>query len=126
MSNLGYFVVGLGLLAEPLTTLAHEHPNFVELMVVMWKRQCERMRDMTSEEMFAHVKEAIEDADIAIGVWQDDQSPHGIGMYTIKGARRIMAVVASGNKEAFRTAAIPCVELEQAIAAEKHFGDRVN
>jgi hypothetical protein len=63
------------------------------------------------------VKTVIDAATIVFGTYPDAGSPDGMGMYIIKGKREL----ASGRSDQFPTTAIPCLELELAIAAEKNY-----
>jgi hypothetical protein len=81
------------------------------------------MRGMSGQAALAYVKDIIDNATIVIGIYQDVTSPNGVGMHVIKGAPELQAVVASGKTDQFAAASIPCIDLEQAIAAEQKLGD---
>jgi hypothetical protein len=78
----------------------------------------EVMEDMSDDEVVAY-KTVIDAATIVFGTYPDAGLPDGVGMYIIKGKREL----ASGRSDQFPTTAIPCLELELAVAAEKMFGD---
>jgi hypothetical protein len=86
-------------------------------------RNQDLMRGMTSKQMGKFVKGLIDTNDVAWGVFGDSAFRDGVGVYLIKGKNALGTVVASGQPEALRITAIPCVELEQAVAAEKTWGD---
>ena len=63
------------------------------------------------------------EAAIAFGVYPNAGAPHGMGLYVIKGGRYLQSIIMSGQQDRFPIDAIPCDNLEQAIAAEEAFGD---
>jgi len=79
----------------------------------------EVMEGMSDDEVGAYVKSVIDAATIVFGTYPDAGSPDGVGLHIIKGKREL----ASGRSDQFPTTAIPCLELELAVAAEKMFGD---
>lgn len=81
------------------------------------------MRGMNGQAALAYVKNIIDNATIVFGVYQDAASLNAVGMHVIKGVRELQAVVTSGKTEQLDAAAIPCIDLEQAIAAEQKLGD---
>jgi hypothetical protein len=62
-------------------------------------------------------------ADVVFGVWQDDDEPNGVGLHCIKGIERIAEIAHSGHAGELKLAAVPCTSVEQAIAAERRFGN---
>ena len=83
------------------------------------------MASMSAKGAFDYVQEIINNNDLVYGVFVDDTYPDGIGVYPIKGRRHFEAIMASGVSEELRTEALPCNDLEQAVAAEMRF-DRTN
>jgi hypothetical protein len=79
----------------------------------------EVMEGMSDDEVGAYVKTVIDAATIVFATYPDAGSLDGVGMYIIKGKREL----ASSRSDQFPATAIPCLELELAIAAEKMFGD---
>jgi hypothetical protein len=68
------------------------------------------------------VKDILAQSDVVIGVWRDNDSPHGIGMHVIKGQRVLGQIMAGGERMNVQIDAIPCVSREQAIACQDVLG----
>jgi hypothetical protein len=82
------------------------------------------------------VQRIIANADVVFAVWSDPAEPLGIGMRVIKGRRQLGPTVAAGDEQSTATTrrggkatesltwnAVPCMSLEQAIAAQWILGD---
>jgi len=65
---------------------------------------------------FAQVWEIVVNNEVVVAVWQDACEPDGIGMLLIKGEDLLRQSVENNRTLSARTAAIPCVELKQAVA----------
>jgi hypothetical protein len=74
--------------------------------------------------MMAPVKRLVYDNDLVFGVWQDLAEPEGDGTHIIKGRAVFAELVASGQSQNVRWTAIGCIEAEQAIALQRHIGDK--
>ena len=96
---------------------------FKARMVEIANRHSAEMREMTPEARSDYVKRVVERAQVAFGVWQDDKEPDGVGIYLIKGSREMQAATIEKQDVKFRTAAVPCVNLEEAVATRRRFGD---
>ena len=96
---------------------------FKARMVDLANAHAEAMRGMTPEATFDYVEDIVESSEVVFGLWHDDNEPNGIGMYVIKGSREMQAATVEKQDVKFRTDAVPCVSLEQAIAAKQMFGD---
>jgi len=83
----------------------------------------EAMQDMTGGEAAEYVKGIIDNSTLVFGVFPDAKAPNGVSFHVIKGIREVQVVDASGKADQFSTDAVPCIELEQAIAAEEMWGD---
>jgi deoxyribodipyrimidine photolyase-like uncharacterized protein len=83
----------------------------------------EVMQGMTEREAAEYVKRVIANAPLVFGVYQDAESPIGVGMYVIKGKRELQASIAAGLPIQIEVNAIHCIEREQAIAAAEAYGD---
>jgi hypothetical protein len=81
------------------------------------------MARMSPRAAMAYVTDLVANADVAVGVFTDSQSHDGVGLYTIKGTPELQAIIGSGDGEWLRVTAIPCICLEQAMAARKVIGD---
>ena len=71
------------------------------------------------------VKEIVAGAQVVFAVWQDKTAEGGVGFMLIKGqtlAHRLFACNDGGIRT--RTAAIPCIQAEQAEALLHEFGER--
>ena len=86
----------------------------------------EEMAGMSGRECMGIIKNIIAANDIVIGVWPDSAEPSGIGFHCIKGVNSLREIVASDKAETLALAVVPCIELEQAIAAQQVFGDRTH
>jgi hypothetical protein len=76
---------------------------------------------LADDERFPHVKRRVESSVIVFGVWPAPAEPTGFGFHLIKGQGHLAAL--SGQlPDEMTTTAIPCVGLEQAIAAEQLWG----
>ena len=84
------------------------------------------MRGMTPDAGFKYIGQIVSDNDVVVGLFPDPAEPHGVGIYLIKGRGQLEALRAGGITEGLYCDAVPCVELEHAIAAEQRFGDKAN
>jgi hypothetical protein len=64
------------------------------------------------------VKQIIDGAELVFGVYPDNDSSDGVGMLVLKGDRHLKECFASGASVSVRVSAVPCVKVEQAVAAE--------
>jgi hypothetical protein len=82
------------------------------------------------------VKRIIANADVVFAVWFDPAESLGIGMHVIKGRRQLAPTAVAGDEQSATTTrrpgkasesltwnAVPCMSLEQAIAAQWILGD---
>ncbi|WP_029585867.1 hypothetical protein [Bradyrhizobium sp. URHD0069] len=97
--------------------------EFLRQMTDISNRHQQAMQGMSEREAGTYVKRTIDAATIVVGIFADAGSPNGVGMHVIKGSRELQVVIASGQPDQFLIDAIPCMELEQAIAAERVWGD---
>jgi hypothetical protein len=93
------------------------------VMVDKANRHREAMQHMCGGQALQYVEGIIEGAAIVLGVFPDAESSDGVGMHIIKGLREVQSVMASGRAESFAMDAVPCIDLEQAIAARQVLGD---
>lgn len=70
----------------------------------------------------ALLRQMIGDADLVFGVLNDDTTPKGWDKIIIKGEQALQMVVQNKTSAKFRTIAIPCRKLEEAIAMKRLFG----
>ncbi|CAJ0857101.1 hypothetical protein AMST5_00983 [freshwater sediment metagenome] len=83
-----------------------------------------RMAAMSDAERFKMVKGLVDAHRVAIGIYPDADEPLGVGAHIIKGVN-ILADIAMGDKAVtLDVVAIPCIELEQAIAAADVWGEK--
>jgi len=83
----------------------------------------EAMQGMSEKAAFRYIKNIITNADVMVGIRQDFAEPNGVGLHVIKGQRALAGIVASGEAERLRWEAVPCTEVEQAIATQNILGD---
>jgi hypothetical protein len=81
------------------------------------------MEGMTDREAYDYVKRLADASVIVLGVYPDASSSEGVDIYPIKGLRELETAAASLFSSRIRFEAIPCVDLEQAVAGEEMFGD---
>jgi hypothetical protein len=97
--------------------------TFEDAMADIANKHIAEMQGMTEREAASYVKNIIDTATIAVGVYPDADEFNGIGLHIIKGNREMQVLVASEEAGKFLIDAIPCTELEQAVAAAEAFGD---
>jgi hypothetical protein len=86
----------------------------------------ERMRGLDAASAFKFVKKIFDEAEVVFGVWDDSTQPEGIGFRAIKGQNEFREVVATNRAQQMHIRVVPCIEEEQAIAAERVFGDKTH
>jgi hypothetical protein len=74
---------------------------------------------------FDYIKGVVEQAQVAIAVWQDRDAPFGVGWLLIKGQQKLREV-ATGRRiiKAAAITGIPCMSAEQAEALLQIAGER--
>src|SRR5829696_8498124 len=97
--------------------------DFEHQMAELASKHREAMQGMTVGKAAGYVKRVLDSAILAFGVYPDVASPSGVRLHIIKGTRELQVVIASGNPDRFVIEAIPCVDLEQAIAVGKVWSD---
>jgi hypothetical protein len=97
--------------------------EFQRRMIGAANRHHAAMQGMTDNQAASYVRRTVEAAVIAFGVYPNAGAPHGMGLYVIKGGRYLQSIILSGQQDRFPIDAIPCDDLEQAMAAEEAFGD---
>jgi len=99
-------------------------PIFYDALAEMAERLRQRIIGLVDELRFPYVSHLAQNSAIVFGVWPDSDQPASFGFHLIKGRGHVAAL--SGERPDERTTtAIPCVGLEQAIAAEALWGDPV-
>jgi hypothetical protein len=103
-----------------------ELSDFLERMVAMANEVHAELIDLPDERArYDKVKEIVDGAEVVFAVWQDKSAKGGVGFMLIKGqsmARQVLADNKGGMPA--RTAAIPCIEAEQAKALLDDLGER--
>jgi len=79
---------------------------------------------LADEDRLPHLQHRVSNSAIVFGVWPEPDQPGGFGFHLIKG-RGHLALISGELPDETTTAAIPCVGLEQAMAAETVWGDPV-
>jgi hypothetical protein len=103
-----------------------DQADFTRMMIALANQRQLAMRGMSKRAAFHYVETIVADAEVVIGVWQDPSEPNGVGLHVIKGLRQVMTATASGEPPRVRVDAVPCIDREQAVAAEQRFGDKPN
>ena len=77
---------------------------------------------LTDLERTRLVMRVVREADMVFGVWPDDDQPEGFGVQAIKGSDLMPPLEGFELPGEVTVAAIPCVGLEQALAARDEWG----
>jgi hypothetical protein len=73
---------------------------------------------------FKYIQAKINEADIAMAVWQDKSEPGGVCFLVLKGKRLLRACASSGDTTiTAKLAGIPCTDREQAYAIQQVAGE---
>jgi hypothetical protein len=99
--------------------------QFRRAMAEVAEQHRQALEPLSPREAGDYVKRLIDDHPIVFGVWADPSHPNGFDLLIIKGERELQVAIASGEALTVRTAAVPCVCIEQAIAARDTWGDGV-
>jgi hypothetical protein len=81
------------------------------------------MQSMTTRQRMDYMRELVASHEVVIAVFDDPSEADGVGIYVIKGKRKLAEVVASGKTARAKIAAVPCVSLEWAITLDEVLGD---
>jgi hypothetical protein len=100
--------------------------DFTRLMTERANAHRDAMRGMSEQAAMKYVRQIIADNDVVVGVWQEPTARYKVGIHVIKGRQRLEAIMAARVAERLRSDAVPCIELEQAVAAEQVFDDKAN
>jgi hypothetical protein len=68
------------------------------------------------------VTEIVRESDMVYGVWPEENKDDGFGVQIIKGEAILPPLAGFERDDELRIAAIPCVGLEQALAARDEWG----
>jgi hypothetical protein len=110
----------------PIMLAWRDHADFTRMMIALANQRQLAMCGMSRRAAFRYVESIVADAEVVIGVWQDPREPNGVGLHVIKGLRHLMTAAASGEPARVSVEAVPCIDREQAVAAEQRFGDKPN
>ena len=77
---------------------------------------------LANGERLEFVQQRVDNSEIVFGVWPDSGQTGGFGFHLIKGRGHLAALSGAKLPDEVTTTAIPCVGLEQAIAAEQVWG----
>ena len=94
------------------------------MMIALANQRQLAIRGMSKRAAFRYVETIVADAEVVIGVWQDPSEPNGVGLHVIKGLRHLMSATVSVEPPRVRVDAVPCVDRDQAVAAEQRFDDK--
>ena len=73
---------------------------------------------------FKYIQAKINEADIAMAVWQDKSEPGGVCFLVLKGKRLLSACASGDTTITAKLAGIPCTDREQAHAVLQFAGER--
>jgi hypothetical protein len=110
----------------PIPFAWRDHADFTRMMIELANRRQLAMRGMSNHAAFRYVAAIVADAEVVIGIWQDRSEPNGVGLHVIKGLRHLMTATATGEPARVLVDAVPCIDREQAVAAEQQLGDKPN
>lgn len=96
--------------------------TFYDALAAMAEELRHTIIALVEEERLPFVQRRVVNSEIVFGVWPDPEGTAGFGFHLIKG-RGHLAALSAGLPEASTTTAIPCVGLEQALAAERLWGE---
>jgi hypothetical protein len=92
-------------------------------MIAESDRHFEVMEDLTDDEVESYVRNVVDTTAIVFGSFPDPSQPEGVSTYIIKGAREVQTTLATRCWDQFSMTAIPCGNIELAIAAAEVYGD---
>jgi hypothetical protein len=110
----------------PIPLAWRDHADFTRMMIELTNQRRLAMRGMSNHAAFRYIETIVADAEVVIGIWQDRSEPDGVGLHVIKGLQHLLTATASGEPARVRVDAVPCIDREQALAAEQQFGDKPN
>ena len=91
-------------------------------MIQKLTRETETRLSITPEAMRMDlVKGIIKENDIVFGVFNEKTSPAGWAYEIIKGEQDLALISSTKRSTELKTAAIPCIEWEQAVALKQMF-----
>ena len=96
-------------------------PTFFAALFAMAEDLREKLIPMTDAERARLVTEIFHDSDLVFGVWPEEGESFGVQI--IMGQEMLPPVEGFERNDELRIAAIPCVGLEQALAARDEWGD---
>jgi hypothetical protein len=80
------------------------------------------LKSMRDVEQAKLITEIVRDSDMVFGVWPSQNDHDGFGIQIIKGEANMPPFECFERDDELRIAAIPCVGLEQALAARDEWG----
>lgn len=96
-----------------------EQENFVRRLIDIANETKGRLDDTTGP-----IKEIFAENDIVFGIWNDTAKPYGVDFIYLKGGRLIRNSMLENKTITTKIGVIPCINIEQAVAAKQVFGDR--
>jgi hypothetical protein len=91
---------------------------FVKRLVDIANETKDRLDDTT-----APIKKIFTENDIVFGIWNDTAEPYGVDFIILKGFRLLRDCVRDNKDVAASIGVISCIDVNQAVAAKKVFGD---
>ncbi len=99
----------------------HE-PKFLEAIQKALTRVEAEFAKTPKKKHTALLKEIISGADLAVGVFNDASKLRGWDCFIIKGEQTLTEMTQNRTNRSLKIAAIPCRELEEAVAMKRVFG----
>jgi len=86
-----------------------------------------KMLNFSSKQAYRYIKSIVDSAEIVFGIWADRTRPDGFDSLIVKGRSLFAETVMRNESMGLRKfTAIPCNDIEQAIAAQQHFDTDAN
>lgn len=96
--------------------------SFYHALAALAERLRRTIMDLADSDRFPFVSQRVAESQVVFGVWPDTAGNEGSGFHLIKGRGYLAALSGELPDESIMTA-IPCVGMEQAVAAEAYWGE---
>jgi hypothetical protein len=102
---------------------APQSDTFYASLATMAEKLRHEIIALVDDERLPYLHRRAVGSEVVFGVWPDPRENAGFGFHLIKGRGHLAALLGEPLDE-LTTTAIPCVGLEQAMAAEQLWGER--
>jgi hypothetical protein len=96
--------------------------GFYSALAEMAERLRHTIIALPDEQRSEYVQRRAAKSEIVFGVWTDPRATGGFGFHLIKGQGHLAALLGATLPNELTTIAVPCVGLDQAVAAEQLWG----